>query len=273
MPVTVKKKKFLTVDEYIGSFPSSVRSLLKKIRRVITITAPAAEEIISYGIAGYKYHGMLIYFAGFKNHVSLYPAPRTDGTFKKELAAYEGGKGTVQFPIGKPLPLDLVKRIVRYRIRQNEEKSGLKKRKTKTGAALKKEIKTTDESRVNAWMDQLQPAVRKDIDVVRKLIRSASPKLGERLKWNAPSYYYSPAADAEKPLQDIVTFGPYRNQRILLVFHHPAVVKVKSPLLEGAYKDRRLVYLQDGKEALQKKKELLRIIREITGFIQKKINK
>jgi len=100
---------------------------LQKIRKTIKTTAPKADEMISYGIAGYKYKGMLIYFAGFKNHVSVYPAPRTMEPFKTELAAYAGGKGTVQFPHDKPLPLDLVKRIVRFRLKANEEKEMAKK--------------------------------------------------------------------------------------------------------------------------------------------------
>jgi len=127
MPVTLKKGVVNTVDDYLKTFPPTVRSVLEKIRRAIRSAAPGAEETISYGIAGYKYHGMLIYFAGYKNHVSIYPAPRTVPAFKKELADYKGGKGTVQFPLDKPLPLDLVKRIVRYRMKENEEKKGIKK--------------------------------------------------------------------------------------------------------------------------------------------------
>lgn len=116
-----------TVDEYIKSFPPKTQSLLKQLRKTIKATAPKADELISYGIAGYKYHGVLVYFAGFTNHVSVYPAPRTAPEFKKELAEYKGGKGTVQFPLDKPLPLGLVKKIVKYRLKQNEERSLLKK--------------------------------------------------------------------------------------------------------------------------------------------------
>ena len=111
-----------SVDDYIGSFPAAVQTRLQKIRRTIKAAAPKADELVSYGIAGYKYKGMLIYFAGFKDHVSVYPAPRTDDAFKKELAGYKGGKETVQFPHDKPIPLDLIKRMVKYRIKANEEK-------------------------------------------------------------------------------------------------------------------------------------------------------
>lgn len=116
-----------SVNDYIKSFPPKTQNLLNQLRKTIKAAAPKAEELISYGIAGYKYHGMLIYFAGFTNHVSVYPAPRTAPEFKKELAGYKGGKGTVQFPIDKPLPPDLVKRIVQYRVKQNEEKANSKK--------------------------------------------------------------------------------------------------------------------------------------------------
>lgn len=122
---------FSTVDEYIRSFPAKTQTLLKQLRKTIKTAAPKAEEMISYGIAAYKYHGVLVYFAGFNNHVSVYPAPRMDAAFKKELAAYKGGKGTVQFPLDQPLPFDLVKRIVLYRKKQNEAKEAARKSKTK----------------------------------------------------------------------------------------------------------------------------------------------
>ena len=114
------------VDEYIAMFPVEVQKRLKSIRKTIKAAAPKAEEVISYGIAGYKYFGMLIFFAGFKDHISLYPAPRTHKLFKEELSVYKGGSGTVQFPNEKPIPLDLVKRIVKFRIKENEEKNNLK---------------------------------------------------------------------------------------------------------------------------------------------------
>ncbi len=126
----MKRVSVKTVDEYIQSFPPQVRAMLIKIRQTIKKAVPQAEELISYGIAGYRYHGMLIYFAGFTNHVSVYPAPRGAAEFKKELAAYKGGKGTVQFPRDKPVPLDLVKRMVRFRMKANEEKAAAK---TSTG--------------------------------------------------------------------------------------------------------------------------------------------
>lgn len=253
-----------TVDQYIKSFPPKTQSLLKQLRKTIKSAAPGAEEMISYGIAGYKQQGMLIYFAGFNNHVSVYPAPRTAPEFKKELAVYKGGKGTVQFPLDTPLPLDLVKRIIRYRLAQNLENAAAKKAaKPKTTATVLKKPagKASDAEQVKSWLDKLDKKTRAEIDTVRKIITGTSSKLSERIKWNAPSYYYK---------DDIVTFGPYRNNRVLLVFHHPAVVKVKSDLLKGEYKDRRLVYFNNKAEAEKNKKELGRILTEIIRVIDKK---
>jgi uncharacterized protein YdhG (YjbR/CyaY superfamily) len=135
MTTATKRVPAKNVDEYLQTFPPSVRTTLSKIRRTIQAAAPGAEEKISYGIPGYQYKGMLIYFAGFKNHVSVYPAPRTAEPFKKLLAAYKGGKGTVQFPLDKTVPLTLIKKMVQYRIKINEEKTGTGKnhRSGKTG--------------------------------------------------------------------------------------------------------------------------------------------
>jgi len=106
---------------------------------------------------------------------------------------------------------------------------------------------------VNAWLNALAPGVKELTEQVREIIKTAGPQLGERIKWNAPSYYYK---------EDVVTFGPYKNGMILLIFHHPLIVKIKSPLLEGNYKDRRIVYLKDAKAITAAKKELQRIIKE-----------
>lgn len=105
------------VDGYIASFPTNVQKILQKIRATIRKGAPRAEESISYQIPTYKLDGkVLIYFAGFAKHVSVYPAPRDADEFREELAAYKGGKGTVQFPLDKPVPYDLITRIVAFKV-------------------------------------------------------------------------------------------------------------------------------------------------------------
>jgi len=114
------------VDAYIAGFPKDVQKLLRAVRATIKKAAPGATEKISYQIPCYVLHANLVYFAAFKKHISLYPAPRTAPEFKDELAAYEGGKGTVQFPFDKPLPLDLIARIVTHRAKENEAKAAAK---------------------------------------------------------------------------------------------------------------------------------------------------
>lgn len=117
------------IDDYIAGFPEEVQKILKKVRTTIRQTAPEAEETISYQIPTFKLNGTyLIYFAGFKNHISLYPAPRGAEEFKKELSAYEGGKGTVQFPLDQPIPYDLIKRIVKFKVKENKEKAKVKRK-------------------------------------------------------------------------------------------------------------------------------------------------
>jgi len=110
------------IDEYLEGFPPKVQKILQKIRKTIQKAAPDAVEAISYAIPTFRLNGNLVHFAGYKNHVSLYPAPRDATQFKKELGQYEGGKGTVQFQLDQPVPYDLITRIVKYRITQNAAK-------------------------------------------------------------------------------------------------------------------------------------------------------
>jgi len=116
-------KKAKDVDEYISIFPDKIQELLKEMRATIKKAAPEAEEVISYQMPAYKFYGMLIYFAAFKNHIGLYPGVSGIETFKEELSVYKGAKGSVQFPLNKPLPLDLIARIVRFRVTEKLKKS------------------------------------------------------------------------------------------------------------------------------------------------------
>lgn len=112
------------VDGYIASFPKDTQKLLIQMREAIRKHAPDAEESISYGMPAYKLCGKpLVYFGGFKEHIGFYATPTGHKEFKKELAGYKSGKGSVQFPIDKPLPLDLIAKIVRFRVEQNMEQA------------------------------------------------------------------------------------------------------------------------------------------------------
>ena len=124
-----------SVDAYISTFPSDIQNKLQTLRACIRKAAPRAEEIISYRMPAYRYHGVLVYFAGYKNHIGFYPTGSGVQEFKKELSVYKGAKGSVQFPIDQPIPTTLIARIVKFRLRENESKLAIKskgKAKTKT---------------------------------------------------------------------------------------------------------------------------------------------
>jgi uncharacterized protein YdhG (YjbR/CyaY superfamily) len=107
-----------SVDEYIKDFPEEIQHLLNQIRSTIINVAPNAEESISYGMPAYKLNGKpLVYFAAFKNHIGFYATPSGNAAFEKELSKYKQGKGSVQFPIDKPLPLTLIVKIVKYKVK------------------------------------------------------------------------------------------------------------------------------------------------------------
>lgn len=110
------------IDEYIAGFPENVRELLEKLRATIRDAAPDAEEAIKYRMPTFTLKGNLVHFAAFKNHIGFYPAPRGIEEFKEELSAYKGAKGSVQFPLGEPIPFDLVSRIVKFRVRNQLER-------------------------------------------------------------------------------------------------------------------------------------------------------
>jgi uncharacterized protein YdhG (YjbR/CyaY superfamily) len=117
------------IDEYIAGFPADVQKILRRIRTTIRKAAPKAEETISYQIPTFRLNGNLVHFAAFKSHVSVYPAPRASEEFKEALSAYEGGKGTVRFPLNEPIPFDLISRIVKFRVKKNLESAKAKRKK------------------------------------------------------------------------------------------------------------------------------------------------
>jgi uncharacterized protein YdhG (YjbR/CyaY superfamily) len=114
------------IDEYIATFPKDVQTILEELRTTIRKAAPGAEELISYQMPAFKYQGMLVYFAAYKKHIGFYPTPSGIEAFRKELSVYEGAKGSVQFPIGNPLPLNLISKIVKYRVKENLAKANTK---------------------------------------------------------------------------------------------------------------------------------------------------
>lgn len=114
-------------DEYIAGFPKEVQKILQEVRATIRKAAPTAEESISYGMPAYKLNGPLVYFAAYDRHIGFYATPTGHKEFEKELAGYKQGKGSVQFPIDEPMPLSLITKIVKFRVKGNMEKSSKKK--------------------------------------------------------------------------------------------------------------------------------------------------
>jgi uncharacterized protein YdhG (YjbR/CyaY superfamily) len=119
----IRRKKTETVDEYIERFPEPIRVQLEAMRKTIRRAAPNAVEEISYLMPAYRQDSIHVWFAGFKNHIGFYPGASGIAAFKKELSAYKSAKGSVQFPLEKPLPLVLVNRIVKYRLRESQKRT------------------------------------------------------------------------------------------------------------------------------------------------------
>jgi uncharacterized protein YdhG (YjbR/CyaY superfamily) len=119
------------IDEYIALFPQEVQALLEKVRQTIRAAAPEAEETISYQIPTFRLKGNLVHFAGYKRHIGFYPAPSGVEKFKNELSAYEGAKGSVKFPLDKPIPYNLISKIVKFRVKENLEKAAASQKKKK----------------------------------------------------------------------------------------------------------------------------------------------
>ena len=118
-----------TIDEYIAGFPHEVQEILEKIRKTIRTAAPDAEETIKYRMPTFTLKGNLVHFAAFKKHVGFYPVPTGIEGFRNELSVYEGGKGSVKFPLDKPIPLDLIGKIVEFRVKENLEREEAKGKK------------------------------------------------------------------------------------------------------------------------------------------------
>ena len=116
------------VDQYIAAFPAEVQRLLQQIRATIIKAAPEATEVLSYQIPAYRYHGILVYFAAYKTHIGFYPMTSDTALFKDELAEFNKSKGAVQFPFEQDMPLQLISRIVTFRMKENLMKEMLKAR-------------------------------------------------------------------------------------------------------------------------------------------------
>ena len=120
------KVRFISIDEYIATFPEETQKILAELRATIKAAAPEAEEKISYQMPTFALKGNLVHFAAYKNHIGFYPTPSGIQAFKHELSIYEGAKGSIKFPIDKPLPLKLISKIVKFRVAENLKNAGIK---------------------------------------------------------------------------------------------------------------------------------------------------
>ena len=116
------------IDAYIAGFPEDIQQILQKVRTTIREAAPQAQETIKYQIPTFTLHGNLVHFAGYKKHIGFYPTPSGIEKFQQELSAYKSAKGSVQFPLDRPIPYDLIRKIVEFRVKENLEKVTTKKK-------------------------------------------------------------------------------------------------------------------------------------------------
>lgn len=129
--MATKKSPPNGIDEHIAKFPEDVQVTLEKVRATIRKAAPNAEETINYGIPTFTLEGNLVHFAGFKSHIGFYPTPSGIEKFKAELSKYEGAKGSVKFPLDRPIPYTLISKIVKFRVKENLERAAAKGKKKK----------------------------------------------------------------------------------------------------------------------------------------------
>jgi uncharacterized protein YdhG (YjbR/CyaY superfamily) len=118
-----------TIDQYIAGFPEDIQKILQQVRLTIKKAAPEAEEAIKYQLPTFVLKGNLVHFGAFKEHIGFYPTPTGTEKFKNELSVYEGGKGSVKFPLDQPIPYGLIGKIVQFRVKENLEKAAAKKKK------------------------------------------------------------------------------------------------------------------------------------------------
>lgn len=127
------KVRYSSIDDYIASFPPEIQKILEELRATIKAAAPEAQEKISYHMPTFTFHGNLVYFAAHKNHIGFYPGTFVSvlQAFNNEISSYIDGKGTLKFPLDKPLPLELISKIVKFRVAENLKKAEIKSRKKK----------------------------------------------------------------------------------------------------------------------------------------------
>src|SRR5665213_40160 len=173
----MKKTHSADFDEYIDGFPPNVQKILLQVRMTVMKAVPLAEQIISYGMPAFKYKGnVIIYFAGYKNHIGLYATPAGHEAFAKELSAYKQGKGSVQFPLDQPMPLNLIENIARFKMQQQEKKAG------KFPPQISAPAKRALENNGIKTLQQLSKHTEADVLKLHGIGKTAIPVLQKALK-------------------------------------------------------------------------------------------
>ncbi|WP_171062793.1 DUF1801 domain-containing protein [Larkinella sp. C7] len=257
-----------TIDHYIADFPAETRELLEQVRETIRKAAPEAEETINYGMPTFVLEGNLVHFAGYKNHIGFYPTPSGIEAFQERLSVYKSAKGSVQFPIDQPLPLDLIADIVKFRVFENRQLAEAKPKKR----PVARTPKLSDTEQVTEHIQKLDPKLGPLVESIRQLILSTDPDIGERIKWNNPSFYYTgdmKPFDPKEYKRELAVFNLHKG-KIMLVFPSGAKIADTSGLLEGTYEDGRRIAIFTTQEDIDAKATPLQaVIKEWLSLVEK----
>jgi uncharacterized protein YdhG (YjbR/CyaY superfamily) len=253
-PAIAAKPK--TIDGYLAALTEDKRAALEKLRRTIHAAVPKAEECISYGLAAFRLNGRpLVAFGATANHCAFFPmSSSTVAAHQDELKGFDTSKGTIRFAADKPLPVALVRKLVKARIAENEGHEDSQRRVTSRG-------NSQTDAAVVAFLRDLDHPLKSEIEAVRRIILGVSPEIREAIKWNAPSF---------RTTEFFATFN-LRHGRAWLILHTGAKVKadakkdtkVADPtgLLKWLGKDRCVATFTDGKDVRAKKAALQEIVR------------
>lgn len=263
--MAIKPKTF---DECLAGASADQRAALEKLRKTIKAAAPNAEEGVSYGLAAFRLDGRpLVALGASANHCAFYlMSSSTVEGHQDELKSYDTSKGTIRFPAGKPLPVALVRKLVKARIAENAGRGG---KATVKKTALKKPVvkaRTTasqTDPAVVAYLQQLNHPLKEELESLRQLILGASPEIREGIKWNSPSF---------RTTDYFATINIHGQDRLRLILHLGAKVKDNSTagmkiadpacLLQWLAKDRCLVTLVGGDDLKAKQAALRSIVRQ-----------
>jgi uncharacterized protein YdhG (YjbR/CyaY superfamily) len=254
-----------TIDEYLAAVNKDQRSALEKLRKAIRAAAPKAEECISYGLAAFRLEGRsLVAFGAAAKHCAFYPMSSTTVLAHKEiLKGYETSRGTIRFSADKPLPVALVKKLVKARIAENEGRAKPAARTPKNpqkGTSAKRPEET---SAVDEFLRNLNHPLKPVLEAVRQIILGTSPGISEGIKWNAPSFHFK---------EYFATTGVQAQDFVRIVFHKGAKVKdnattgmhITDPagLLEWHAPERCSATFYDMKDLQSKKAALQEIVKQ-----------